>query len=154
MALAATRWDDRRASTRASVSFRNPLPTWINVFIIHIQYTATPHDFTGEFKGFAYFWELCKPLSWLSLSLMVVLKPILKRSCLKWGPFEVALAAAAGARYPLQETVGRIVGKLASGSCSVCLDMPPTRFGSSLHFSFQSPVARWQAITLDMTKNI
>lgn len=71
----------------------------------HTQYTATPHDFTGEFKGFAYFWELCKPLSWLSLSLMVVLKPILKRSCLKWGPFEVALAAAAGARYPSQDAL-------------------------------------------------
>lgn len=27
LALAAKRWDDRRASTRASVSFRNPLPT-------------------------------------------------------------------------------------------------------------------------------
>lgn len=49
-----------------------------------------------------------------------------KGSRLKWGPFEVALAAAAGARYPLQEIGGPIVEELANSSCSVCLDMPRT----------------------------
>ena len=46
-----------------------------------------------------------------------------KGSCLKWRPFEVALAAAAGARYPLQEIGGPIVEQRANCSCSGCSDM-------------------------------
>lgn len=59
----------------------------------------------GSSKALHIFGNYASPSSWLSLSLMVVLKPILKRSCLKWGPFEVALAAAAGARYPSQDAL-------------------------------------------------
>lgn len=44
-------------------------------------------------------------------------------SCLKWGPFEVVLAAAVGARYPFQEIGGPTVEEPAKSSCSVCLDM-------------------------------
>lgn len=70
---------------------------------------------------------------------MMVLEPILKDPVWSGGPFEVALAAAAVARYPLQEIGGSIVEELANSSCTVCLDMPRTWFGPSFCFSFQPP---------------
>lgn len=109
-----------------------------------------------ELKSSAFLWELCKPVPLMA-------KPRSRDgaqtysggSCLKWGvgvrvrgAFGVALAAAALARYPSQEIHGPIVGKLASSSCSVCLDVAPTRFlapfrstsfFSFFFFSFQSP---------------